>query len=187
VARIDAEAEVIMARRAQHEFPGIQPGDIGFDGGVGASGVLIRSGTGSSYGHCWVYHGQNPDGSWRTVEAGPRDGLVWRTRTGAPNKVVRLWRDEQERRDLLRASERLVGAGYGWGEVARIVCRLFGIKLRRRRDNPGRVICSNHVTQAALAARPELAHYLRFEIFEIWPGELAITFDAMQWDQAVSV
>lgn len=169
-----------------HQFPGIRPGDIGFDGGVGVSGWVIRTGTGSSYGHCFVYHSQNADGSWLTVEAGPREGLIWRTRTAEPNKVVRLWRDEQERVSLLRASERLVGAGYGWGEIARIVCRILGIKVRRRKDSPNHVICSNHVTQAAVAARPELVHYLRYPNYEIWPGELAITLDAFQWDTEVS-
>lgn len=168
-----------------HEFPGIRPGDIGFDGGLGFSGWIIRTGTGSSYGHCFVYHRDLGNGLWETLEAGP-SGLLFRKRTVGPNKVVRLWRDEQERQDLLRASERLAGCRYGWGEIARIVCRILGVKLRRRRDNPARVICSNHVTQAAVAARPELAHYLRYAHYEIWPGELAITFDAFQWDTEVA-
>jgi hypothetical protein len=171
--------------RREHSFPSIRPGDIGFDGGGGISGWVIRTGTGSSYGHCWVYHSRNADGTWLTLEAGPKEGLVFRTRKAGPNKVVRLWRDEQERAALLRASEKLAGSRYGWGEIARIVCRILGIKVRRWRDNPNHVICSNHVTQAALAARPELAHYLRFAFNEVWPGELAITLDAMQWEHGV--
>jgi hypothetical protein len=80
----------------------------------------------------------------------------------------------------------MVGCEYGWGEIARIVCRILGIRLRKFRDNPRRVICSNHVAQVALAARPELVHYLRYDTNEVWPGELAITFDVMRWDQEVA-
>jgi hypothetical protein len=168
-----------------HQFFGIRPGDIGFDGGIGISGWLIRTGTGSAYGHCFVYHSDLGDGKWETVEAGP-SGLLYRTRTVGPNKVVRLWRDDQERRAILDASKALVGCRYGWGEIARIVCNLLGVKLKRRQDNPARAICSNHVAQAALAARPELVHYMQYQPFEIWPGELAVTFDAMRWDQEVA-
>lgn len=174
-----------------HDFRCIQPGDIGFDAGVGISGRVIRMGTKSSYGHCWVYHellGRNSNNEeiWRTVEAGPRDGLIWRERTRRPNKVVRLWQNEHEQADILKMSRRLVGSSYGWGEIARIVARILGLKIRKRKDNPRAVICSNHVTQAALAGRPELGLYLRFEPNEIWPGELAMTFDAFIWDTEVA-
>ena len=169
----------------KHTFHNIRPGDIGFDGGIGISGWLIRVGTGSSYGHCFVYHRDLGNGLWETAETGPT-GHRFRKRSVGPNKVVRLWRDAQEQDALLRASEKLVGCEYGWGEIARIVARLLGVKLRRFRDNPRRVICSNHVTQVILVVRPELVHYLRFPTNEIWPGELAITFDAMHWDQEVA-
>lgn len=176
---------------AEHTFTNIQPGDIGFDSGVGISGQLIRMGTKSAYGHCWIYHellNVDSDGTetWLTVEAGPREGLIKRTRERTPNKVVRIWTDEQEQAAILRASGRLVGSRYGWGEIARIVCRILGIKIRRWEDNPGRVICSNHVAQAALAGRPDLGFYLRYEPFEIWPGELAVTLDAYMWDREVA-
>lgn len=175
----------------RHEFPRIRPGDIGFDEGVGVSSVLIRTGTKSAYGHCWVYHallGRDAQGNerWLTVEAGPKGGVRWRERTRHPNKVVRVWRDQFEQSDILRASIRLVGAGYGWGEIIRIVLRLFGVKVRRWKDNPRRVICSNHTVQAALAGRPDLGFYLRYEPNEIWPGELAITLDAFIWDTEVA-
>jgi hypothetical protein len=174
-----------------HEFPRIQPGDIGFDGGTGISGQVIRLGTKSAYGHCWVYHclvDVLKDGTevWLTVEAGPKEGTVWRHRTVVPNKVVRVWRDEFERRDLLKASEALVGSRYGWGEIVRIVARIIGIKARRWRDNPRAVICSNHVTQAILASRADFGFYLRYEPNEIWPGELAVTLDAFIWDTEVA-
>jgi hypothetical protein len=174
-----------------HEFPRIQPGDIGFDAGVGVSGQIIRFGTKSAYGHCWVYHALlardvNGNETWSTVEAGPRGGLLWRERTRVPNKVVRVWRDELEQADIVRASTRLVGARYGWGEIFRIVARILGIKVRRWRDNPFAVICSNHVTQAAIAGRPDLGFYLRFEPNEIWPGELALTLDAFIWDTEIA-
>jgi hypothetical protein len=171
-------------------WAGIQPGDIGFDAGLGLTGLIIRLGTRSNYGHCWVYHqlldlDSQGNEIWDTVEAGP-SGVLHRVRTRKPNKVVRLWRNEQEQRDILRASENLVGAGYGWGEIVRIVCRILGIKLRRRKDNPRRVICSNHSTQAAVAGRPDLAFYLRYPHYEIWPGEVALTLDAYVWDTEVN-
>lgn len=171
----------------EHEFPRIQAGDIGFDEGVGVSSIIIRMGTKSSYGHCWVYHSSvstDAEGNetWLTVEAGPRGGLLWRNRTRQPNKVIRIWTDQFEQADILKASEKLVGAKYGWGEIFRIVTRILRIKVRRWQDSPTRVICSNHVAQAALAGRPDLGFYLRFAPFEIWPGELAITLDAFIWD-----
>jgi hypothetical protein len=174
-----------------HEFPRIQPGDIGFDKGVGISGLVIRVGTRSAYGHCWIYHGLVDvlkDGTevWDTVEAGPRNGVIHRLRTVQPNKVVRLWQDCYEQADILRASEDCVGRTYGWGEILRIIARFFGIKVSRWPDSPKAVICSNHVTQAALAGRPDLGLYLRYQPNEIWPGELAVTLDAFIWDTEIA-
>lgn len=171
----------------RHEFPRIMPGDIGFDEGIGISGWLIRTATRSAYGHCWVYHTLLEDDGhgnqvWRTVEAGPRRGLIWRTRKVSANKVVRVWRDQWEQQAVVRASEKMVGYKYGWGEICRIILRLVGIRVRRWRDNPWAVICSNHVAQCAVAARPEFGFYLRFEPNEVWPGELALMFDAFIWD-----
>lgn len=171
-------------------WSGIQPGDVGFDGGKGLIGLIIRLGTRSNYGHCWVYHqllDLAEDGSeiWDTVEAGA-NGVQHRIRTRQPNKVVRLWRDDLERSEILRKSERLVGHKYGWGEIVRISFRMLGLRLRRRKDNPRRVICSNHVTQCLTAGRPELVHYLRFPHFETWPGELAVAVDEFIWESEVN-
>lgn len=163
-----------------HVFDGIQPGDIGFDGGKGISGLLIRLGTRSSYGHCFVYHRDLGNGVWETMEAGP-SGLRLRKRTVGPNKVVRVWRDELERQRLLRVSSLLRGCKYGWGEIARIVLYMLNIKVESR-DNPQRVICSNHVAQAAIAARPELLLYMDYPVYAVWPGELAMTLDMFLWD-----
>jgi hypothetical protein len=163
-----------------HQFSGIQPGDIGFDGGIGLSGFLIRVGTRSAYGHCFVYHRDLGNGVWQTVEAGPR-GVRTRKRTVAPNKVVRVWRNGAERHAVLRSSSTARGKQYGWGEIVRIVCHLFGIKVDGK-DNPGRVICSNHVAQAVLAARPEFEHYLDYPTCAVWPGELAVSLDEFLWD-----
>lgn len=174
-----------------HEFRCIQPGDIGFDAGVGISGFLIRLGTRSAYGHCWIYHElveRLPDGTqvWSTVEAGPRRGVIRRLRTVPPTKVVRVWRDRFDQADLLKKSEELVGSRYGWGEIARIVCRIVGIRIGRWWDNPRAVICSNHVSQCVMASRPEFGLYLRYGSNEIWPGELAMTLDAFIWDTEVA-
>jgi hypothetical protein len=163
-----------------HQFQDIQPGDIGFDGGIGLSGFLIRIGTGSAYGHCFVYHRDLGNGVWETMEAGP-SGLKLRKRTRQPNKVVRVWRDEAERHQLLRVSSLLRGCKYGWGEIARIVANFVGVKFDGK-DNPRRAICSNHVAQAAIAARPELVFYMDYQTYEVWPGELAVTLDEFLWD-----
>jgi hypothetical protein len=170
-----------MSGAPGHHFTRIEPGDIGFDGGIGLSGFLIRVGTRSAYGHCWVYQKDLGNGVWQTVEAGPR-GLRVQKRTVGANKVVRVWRHEGERHALLRCSSLMVGRKYGWGEIARIVCHLFGVKLTKRADNPLRVICSNHVAQSILAARPDFEHYMDYQPYEIWPGELAVSLDEFMWE-----
>jgi hypothetical protein len=164
----------------------IKPGDIGFDGGVGISGFIIRTGTQSQYGHCWIYHEKLDsldDGTevWRTVEAGPKDGLIWRERTIKPNKVVRIWSNEEEQNKILSKSASMVGQKYGWGEIFRIAAHILGLKIRRRKDNPDRAICSNHVAQCVLEAFPLWRVLFEYEFYEIWPGELAKTLDGIYW------
>jgi len=161
----------------------IEPGDIGFDKGIGISGWLIRTGTQSAHGHCWVYHRRIDQNTWETVEAGPRGGLIRRVRTVQPNKVARIWRTEQERQAILIQSNKLVGAKYGWGEIFRIAFRILGVKLPKHKDNPNRVICSNHAAQSVLAARPALKPLFEYAPYEIWPGELAVTLSSIEWTQ----
>lgn len=172
--------------RLRNEFPRIRPGDIGFDEGVGWSSKLIRIASKSAYGHCFIYHSlveidANGEEVWQTVESGPKDGVIFRTRVRRPNKVVRIWRDELEQSKILKKSEEMIGLQYGWGEIIRISLWLIGIKVDRM-DNPKRVICSNHVTCVAIAGRPDFWFYLRFKPNDIWPGELAVTLDAYIWD-----
>ena len=174
-----------------HIFPRIQPGDIGFNKGSGISGFLIRVGTRSAYGHCWIYHDLIDildDGTelWDTVESGPRAGVIHRLRTATPNKMIRVWADQFEQADILKESNRLVGSRYGWGEIARIVAQFFGIRVRRWPDNLKAVICSNHVAQAACAGRPDFGLYLRYACNELWPGELAVTLDSFVWDTVIA-
>ena len=164
-------------KRWQH----IQPGDVGFDRGVGISGFLIRLGTRSQYAHCWVYHKPLPDGRWVTVEAGPRRGVVWRIRDVSPNLVVRTWRDAAQQQAVLDRSRALVGSKYGWGEIVRICLYMVGIKLKTTRDNPNRVICSNHTAQAVLAGDPYIRSHMRYPHYAIWPGALAQDLAAWQW------
>lgn len=170
-----------MIDMKSREFKNIQPGDIGFDGGKGISGLIIRIGTGSAYGHCFVYHKYLGGNKWETVEAGPK-GVRLKHRTGPANKVVRVWRDELERQRLIRVSSLLRGCKYGWGEIARIVLHLVGFNIRSK-DNPKRVICSNHVAQAVLAARPEFILNMDYRNYEIWPGELAVSLDEFLWNE----
>jgi hypothetical protein len=159
----------------------IQPGDIGFDRGVGLSGFIIRLGTRSQYAHCWVYHKPLPDGSWVTVEAGPKDGVIWRIRDVEPNLVVRAWKNSKEQQDILDRSREIVGSGYGWGEILRIALYFIGIKLRTSYDNEHRVICSNHAAQAVLAADPRIRAHMRYPHYAIWPGALAEDLAAWKW------
>lgn len=171
----------------RQRWTGIEPGDVGFSSGSGLVGFLIRTGTQSAYGHCWVYHrllrvDENGDEVWETVESFGDSGVRVRERTEKPVKVVRVWRTEEERQTLLRASQSLVGASYGWGEIARIVARIIGIRVNRWQDDKGAVICSNHSAQSILAARPDLGVYLPYPVNEIWPGALALALDAAEWD-----
>lgn len=165
---------------------GIKPGDVGFSRGEGIVGWIIRHGTTSPYAHSFIYHrllGTSPDGTqtWETVESYGGDGVRTRVRTQAPEKVVRVWRNSKEQARILEKSSSLVGSGYGWGEIVRIAFRLIGIKLPPMKDNPKRLICSNHTLQSVLAARPSLEYFFKYAPHEIWPGEVAKTLDSIVW------
>lgn len=167
---------------------GIKPGDVGFSRGEGIVGWIIRHGTTSPYAHSFIYHTllrTEPDGTqvWQTVESYGGDGVRTRVRTEPPAKVVRVWRNSKEQAKILEKSSSLVGSKYGWGEIFRIAFRLIGIKLPPMKDNPARLICSNHTLQSVLAARPALKFFFNYEPHEIWPGELAKTLDCIVWMQ----
>ena len=105
------------------EWHGIQPGDVGFDQGGGIVGFLIRHFSHSPYAHCWVYHDGTDNGGpdVLTAEAYP-GGLKARWRdAGRVHRVVRAWRTEEERQAILDKSEELVGSGYNYRELFRIV------------------------------------------------------------------
>ena len=166
----------------------IKPGDVGFDGGVGISGWLIRHATGI-HGHTWVYHeflrkDSNGNDVWRTVEAGPKDGVIFRERTRRPNKVVRLWETPIEQQRILDASANCVGAKYGWGEIARIVWHLLGIRYEGTKDNPNRMICSNHVATAVAAANKATKYTMPYKPNHIWPQRLAQWADWYLWTKS---
>lgn len=157
----------------------IEPGDIGFDGGVGFSGWLIRRATGA-YGHVFIYHEKLDDKTWRTVEAGP-SGLRFRIRTKPANKVVRLWENNLHQRRILAASADCVGRKYGWGEIARIVLHLVGIKVNGWKDDKKRMICSNHVAYAVSEMKKGIKLTMPYEPHHIWPQKLAEWCDWYQW------
>jgi hypothetical protein len=102
---------------------GIQPGDIGFDEGGGIVGFLIRHFSHSPYAHCWVYHRQVPDNTetWMTAEAYPGGLKIRKREQTNVHRVIRVWRTEEERRALLARSDELVGSGYNYRELFRIV------------------------------------------------------------------
>ena len=166
----------------------IKPGDIGFTKGGGLVGWLIRHGTGSAYAHTFVYVNKNKDGSWNTIEAWPsirkgKDGTRFRIRTELPEKLVRVWRNKDEQFGIITKSKSLVGTRYGWGEIARIVCRFLGIKFIPKYDSPKRAICSNVVMQSVLFSRPNIKNFFEYEPYQIWPGELATELDRIVWCQ----
>jgi hypothetical protein len=166
----------------------IKPGDIGFTKGGGIVGWIIRHGTGSAYAHTFVYHKYLGNDTWETVEAWPsmkknKDGVRVRVRTEAPIKVARMWRTRNEQQAILKHSASMVGTKYGWGEIFRIALRFVGIKIRGWESNR-RAICSNHCTQAVLAARPRLGKLFNYKPSMTWPGELATTLDSVEWLEA---
>jgi hypothetical protein len=164
----------------------IQPGDIGWDGGTGIFGWVIRRSTGV-FGHTWVYHRLlelEADGTevWETVEAGA-NGVQVRTRTRPAVKVVRLWRDPAEQVRILDASLSCVGRKYGWGEIGRLALHTVGIRIKGWRDNPSRMICSNHVAWTIRKARPGIERTMPYPPQHIWPQRLAEWADWLEWTQ----
>lgn len=158
---------------------GIEPGDIGFDGGIGWSGWLIRRATGA-YGHVFIYHEKLDESTWKTVEAGPT-GVKFRTRTRSCNKVYRPWKNVLEQKRILAASEACVGRKYGWGEIARIALNLVGIKVNGWQDNTERMICSNHVAVCLVEMRRAIRPTLPYKPEHIWPQRLAEWTDWYDW------
>jgi hypothetical protein len=168
-------------------YTSIEPGDIGFDGGLGWSGWIIRRATGA-YGHCWVYHELLEDDGqgrqvWSTVEAGP-SGVLVRVRTRPPVKVVRLWSTETDRRSLLAASQACVGKEYGWGEIARLAAHTVGLRVKGWKDNTDRMICSNHVAYAIAGMNRALSKTMPYPPPHIWPQRLAEWCDWVIWTRA---
>lgn len=165
----------------------VKPGDVGFSGGNGIFGWIIRRATGT-YGHTWVYDKllyTRPDGTdmWRTVEAGPR-GVTYQVRTGGEVKVVRMWRDETERGKIVAASRACVGKKYGWGEIARLALHTVGVRVGGWKDNPDRMICSNHVAHSVTTGVPSLLLTLPYPPPHIWPQRLAEWCDWVLWTRA---
>jgi hypothetical protein len=99
----------------------VQPGDIGFDGGGGLLGALIRLGSTSPWAHCFVVVAVLDTEHVLTHEAYP-GGLRTRVRrTETIGTAVRVWRTAEERRALMARSYELIGTPYAYGEVVRIV------------------------------------------------------------------
>lgn len=200
-------------------WTGIQAGDVGFDQGGGLVGFLIRHFSHSPYAHCWVYHGKGENNQWLTAEAYP-GGLKWKKRKNdSVHKVTRAWRDEEERQAILDKSEELIGSGYNYRELFRIihyrlrkiilyliplatlfllawgmseallpqvmfwffaVLTLYAALPLKTRLNKKKVICSNHVAQSVLAARPDAV--LTYEPQSIWPGRLERDLNVLTWN-----
>jgi hypothetical protein len=165
----------------------IQPGDVGFDGGRGFFGWIIRRATGV-YGHTWIYHellssGENQVELWKTVEAGPR-GIKEQIRSRPPVKVARLWNTPKQQAAVLAASQECVGLKYGWGEIFRLALRTMGLKVNGWKDNPNRMICSNHVAHSITKGVSPLDVTLPYPPHHIWPQRLAEWCDWVKWTQA---
>lgn len=173
-----------------NDWPDVQPGDIGFDGGKGIFGWLIRRATGSR-GHCWVYVqllGVAPSGAeiWLCDEAGPR-GIRERRRESRPLHVARLWRNSREQHDILSTSKRLLGQPYSWREIFRIA--IYKLTGHTWATDPNGYICSGHVATTIVFARPDLAHRqadgMPHPAHRIWPDALATWSDTVTWREHV--
>lgn len=200
-------------------WSGIEPGDVGFDEGGGFVGFLIRHFSHSPYAHCWVYHGRD-EGGWDTAEAYPGGLRMRRRANGRVHRVIRLWRNEDERQKLLAMSESLVGSGYNYRELFRIIhyrlrklfwwlvgaqaalivlhffeiwsnlwlqvplaaLLVYAVLPLKTKLNSKRVICSNHVAQSVLAARPDVQ--LTFPPQSIWPGRLERDLNVTVWNDS---
>lgn len=132
---------------------------------------------------------------WRTAEAFP-PRLDWHERDlSTVSLLARVWRTDAERDRMLAVSEELTEAGtpYAYGEIASIMAakagRLLGVGDRWVPvwDNPGSVICSNHVAQCIRGARPDdYGIYFRFGPSRIWPGAVSEDSARLVWaDTAV--
>ena len=166
---------------------GVQAGDIGFDRGSGLVGWLIRHGSHAGHAHTWIFHEPMVDGRWKTVEAYP-GGVQWNTRSvddasDRPSLILRLWRNDTERQAILDASEQMVGAGYDYWQLIRIIFYALKITLPRR-ESTTRFICSAHVAHAVDAARDDIDFSVPKR--RIWPGRLAEDLYRRKWNDAVS-
>jgi len=203
-------------------WTGIQSGDIGFDQGGGIVGLLIRHFSHSPYAHVWVYQSpiyeKGEVVAWNTAEAYP-GGLKLRRRDPEHvHRVARVWRNQDERLDLLAKSHSLLGSKYNYRELFRIihyrvrkvwvqmlivylllvfwyvalpspfvlvpvivlsVLLLYALLPLQTRLSKDAVICSNHVAQSVLAARPDVE--LSFPPQMIWPGRLERDLNLITW------
>lgn len=114
-----------MTDTTRLRWVGIEAGDVGFDQGGGVVGFLIRHFSHSPYAHCWVYdapiYERGHVVAWHTIEAYP-GGLKKRVRDiDRVDRVARLWRDEDERLQMLATSGALLGSRYNYRELFRII------------------------------------------------------------------
>lgn len=67
-----------------------------------------------------------------------------------------------------------------WSAIALGVLLVYAAIPLKSKLDPKRVICSNHVAQCVLNARPDVE--LSFEPQAIWPGRLERDLNAITWD-----
>jgi hypothetical protein len=107
-----------------------EPGDIFFQRGSQAIGVLIRLATGSDINHTGVITVNHGDGTYEVAEANA-PGFELAPKDGFTGYVVRVSDDPQARRALEQNARKLVEAGLRYDFLA--IARFGAIVLRRSR------------------------------------------------------
>lgn len=166
-------------------WPGIMPGDIGWDEGGGFVGLAIRMLCLGAYAHCYVYVDELPNGNFLTVEAYP-GGVKYRERDARTvNRVLRLWKTEEARQAIISEARSHVGKNYAYGELIAIALNRLGIGVSAP-DRTDTMICSNSCARAALQGDIPVAAFLTRTPDRIWPARLERDLNVATWNHYIA-
>lgn len=142
---------------------------------------LIRVGTRSAYNHAFIVH---TDG--RIIEADP-GGARWSTLDAYKNHQLLYDVSEpmtpQQRAQVCKRAETLIGTPYGWTDIARLALRCLGLKwgwLTRAANNERAMICSQLVAACGDSAGLDW-NCGREAPAAVTPGDLATRIGREPW------